>query len=50
MILGRYLLTTPGLDIKLSENLIIVVEGPYEGCLAPMTELSNYDFKSLTKK
>ena len=50
MILGRYLLTTPGLDLKFSENLIIVGEVPYEGCLAPMTYLSNYDFKSLTKK
>ena len=33
MILGRYLLTALGLDLKFSENTIIVGEGPYEGCL-----------------
>ena len=43
------LLTTLWLDLMLSENIIICGEGPYEGCLAPMVDLSNYDFKSLTE-
>ena len=31
MILGIYLLTALGLDIKFSENIIIVVDVPYKG-------------------
>ena len=50
MILGRDLLTALGLDLIFSENIIISVEGPYEGCLVPMADFSNYDFKSLTKE
>ena len=50
MILGRELLTALVLDLKFSENLSIDGEGPYEGCLEPMADLSNYDFKSLTKE
>ena len=34
MILGRYLLTALGLDLKISAKLITGGEGPYEGCLA----------------
>ena len=49
MILGRDLLTALGLDLKFSEDIIIGGEGPYEGCLAPMAELSNYDCKYLTE-
>ena len=48
MILGTDLLTSLGMDRKFSENIIIGGEGPYEGCLAPTIDLSNYDFKSLT--
>ena len=48
MILGRDLITALGLDLKFSENIIIGGEGPYEGCLGPMVDLSNYDYKSLT--
>ena len=48
MILSRDLLIALGLDLKFSEKLIIGGEGPYEGCLAPMTDLIYYDFKSLT--
>ena len=50
MILGRDLLTELGLDFKFTENFIIGGEGPYEGCLEPMTDLSNYDFTSITDK
>ena len=48
MILGRDLLIALGLDLNFSENLIIGSEGPYEWCLAPMSDLSYYEFKSLT--
>ena len=47
MIPGIDLLTTLGLDLKFSGNIIIGGVGPYEGCSAPMVDLSNYDFKSL---
>ena len=50
MILGRDLLTALGLDLKFSEDFIIDGEGPYKGCLSPMVDVSNYDFKSITDK
>ena len=50
IILGRGLLTVLVLDLNFSENIIISGERPYEGCLAPMADLSNYDFKSSTTK
>ena len=50
MILGRDLLTAMGLDLKFSENIIIVGEGLYKWCLVPMVDLGNYDFKYLTNK
>ena len=50
MILGRDLLSALGLDLNFSQNLIIGGEGPYEGCLEPMSDFSNYDFKYLTEK
>ena len=49
IILGRDLLTALGMDLKFFENIIIGGEGPYEGCLTPMVDLSNYEFKSLTE-
>ena len=49
MILGRDLITALGLDLKYSENLIIGGAGPYELCLVPMADLSNYGFKSLAE-
>ena len=49
MILGRGLITAMGLDLKYSENLIIGGAGPYELCLVPMADLSNYGFKSLAE-
>ena len=49
MILNRDLINALGMDLKFSENVIIGGEGPYEGCLGPMADLSNYDFISLTE-
>ena len=50
MILGIDLLTALGLYIKFSDNFIIGGEGEYEGLSAPMFDVSNYDFKSITDK
>ena len=50
MILGRDLLNALVPDLKFPGNLIISGEGPYERCSESMADLSNYDFKSLTKK
>ena len=50
MILGRDLLIALGLYLNFSEDIIIGGEGPYEGCSAPMVDLSNYDFKPLIDK
>ena len=41
MILGIDLHTALGLDLQFSENIIIGGRGPYEGCLAPIVDLSN---------
>ena len=48
MIIGKDLLTALGLDLKFYDSVIIGVEGPYKGCLSPMVDISNYDFKSIT--
>ena len=50
MILGRDLLTTLGLDLKFSENVIIGGEGPYKWFSSNVVDISNYDFKSITDK
>ena len=50
MILGRNLLAALGLDLKFSENVIIGVELPYEGCSEYMVDVSNYDFTYITDK
>ena len=50
IILGRDLLTVLGLDLKFSENVIIVREVPYKGCSSPIVDVSNYDFKSIINK
>ena len=44
MILGKDLINSLVLDLKLSENVIICGEGPCEGYLAPMFDASNYNF------
>ena len=49
MILGRFQITALVLYLKFSGNIIIGGKGPYEGCLEPMVDLINYDFKYLTK-
>ena len=50
MILGRDLLTALVMGLNFSENIFIGGEGSYEGCSAPMVDVSNYDFTSLTYK
>ena len=50
MILGRELLTALGLYLKFYENFIIGREGLYEGCSAPMFDVINYGFTSITDK
>ena len=50
MILGRDLITTLGLDIIFSEGVIICRKIPYKGFLAPLVDVSNYDFKYITYK
>ena len=50
IILGRNLLTTLGLDLKSFDSGIVGGDGPHEGCLAPMFDISNYDYKTLTDK
>ena len=50
MILGKHLHTALSLVIKFFENVIIGGEGPYEGCLAPMVDVSNYNFKYIIHK
>ena len=42
IILGRDPLTPLGMDLNFSVNVIIGVEGPYEGWSTPMVGLSNY--------
>ena len=50
MILCRYLLTTLGMYLKFSDNVIIGGEEPYEGCLPPIVDVSNYYFTYLMDK
>ena len=47
MILGRYLLTALGLDLKFYKNVIIGGDGPYGGCSSPMVDINDYNFKYL---
>ena len=48
MILGIDLLIILVLDIDFYDNFIIGIEGPYEGYLEPMVDLSNYNFIPIT--
>ena len=50
MIIGRYLLTALGLDINFSGHVIICGDGPYLGCLIPMDDAIDCEFKPLTDK
>ena len=46
MILVIYLIHALVLDIKFSENIIFGGDVPYQGCSAPMVDLSNYEVKN----
>ena len=50
VILGRDLFTVLGLYLKFSENVIRGGEIPYEGCLAPIVDVNNYDFNIVTER
>ena len=41
MILGRDLLTSLGIDLNFTHNVIIGREGPYEGYSEPMVDIIN---------
>ena len=47
MILGRYLLSALGLNIKLSYHVIEAYDGHFKVSTAPMVDLSKYEFKDL---
>ena len=47
IILGRDLLTTLGLYLKLSYNVIVDDEEPYEVFSSPMVGISNYNYAPL---
>ena len=50
MVLGKDLLTTLVLDVKFSDNVKIGSEVTYEGCSAPMVDVTNYNFTFITDK
>ena len=50
MILGIELITKMGLDLNVSERVIIGGSGTYEGCLVTMVDIRNYEFKYVTYK
>ena len=45
--LGHDLLKYLGLNLKLSEHIIKVDDGPFNGCTTPMVDLGAYIFKYL---
>ena len=45
MILGRYLLTSLLLNLKLSDHVIETYSGPLKGSTSPMVDLGTYEFK-----
>ena len=47
MILGKYLLTELGLNLKLSEHVIEAYGGPFKESTTPMVDLGTYIFKVL---
>ena len=50
MILGRDLLMSMRLDLKISINVIVAGEIPYEGCMNDMVDMITYDYGSLNLK
>ena len=47
MILGGYVLTEPGLKLKLFEHVIKADDGTLKGSTPPMVDLGTYVFKDL---
>ena len=47
MILGRYLLTPSGLNLKLSDHAIEADYIPLKGSTSPMVDVGTYEFKDL---
>ena len=45
MILGRYILTPLGLNIKLSDHVIQADDSPLKGSAATMIYMDTYEFK-----
>ena len=50
MILDRDLFDALGLDLKIHYRVIVGGNGPYEQFLAPMVDVSNYDYAPQTDK
>ena len=50
MILGRDLLNVLVLDLRFYDNIMLGIKVPYEGCSAPMVDVSNYNFNIITAK
>ena len=44
------MITALELDIEFLVNVIFGGDEPYKGCLSPMADITDYDFKSLTNK
>ena len=47
MILGRYILTELGFNLKFSEHVIKADGVPFKGSITPMVYLGKYIFKDL---
>ena len=47
MILGIYLLTELGLNLKFSDHVIEADDGTFKGSTSPMIDLGTYEFKDL---
>ena len=47
IILGIYLLTDLGLNLKLSEHVIEENDGTFKGLAAPMVDMGTFEFKYL---
>ena len=50
MILGLYILTELGLNLKFSVSVIEVDNGPFKGSTTPMTDLGVYEFKKIKNR
>ena len=44
MILGRYLLTESGLNLKFSDQVIEADNVPFKGSVAPVVDMGTYEF------